>query len=109
MAVNKKQKEKYNRVVKKYITTKNVLLFLIALVLFMIFSNALKGILLLIFLFPLSRLTVKVTAFVPHITLEQYTSGTLLMTYLYGPSVGALSGLSLGLYGYLSNSISKTA
>ncbi len=105
--VNKKQKNKYNKLVKKYFTLKRIIIFLLLLVIFLMFSDALKGVLLLVLFFPLSKYSVKVTAFVPHITLEQYTSSTLLMTYLYGPVVGALSGFVLGMYGYLSNSISK--
>jgi len=102
-----KNKEKYNKFVKKYFTLKRVLLFVIILVLVMMFSKALKGILLLVLFFPLAKYSVKVTAFVPHVTLEQYTSSTIFLAYLYGPMVGALAGLVLGLYGYLSNSISK--
>jgi hypothetical protein len=103
----KKTKEKYNRFVKKYFTLKWVLIAVILLILVMMFSKAIKGVLLLILFFPLAKYSVKATAFVPHVTLEQYTSSTLLIAYMYGPFAGALSGLVLGLYGYLSNSISK--
>jgi len=106
-AVNERKKEHYNRLVKKYLTTKRILIGIIILLVVMTFSKALKGVFLLIFFFPLAKYSVKITAFVPHVTLEQYTSSTILMAYLYGPIVGALSGLILGLYGYLSNSISK--
>lgn len=100
-------KEKYNRLIKKYFTVKRILVVVIILIVILMFSKAFKGILLLFLFFPLAKYSVKITAFVPHITLEQYTSGTLTMAYIYGPVIGALSGLVLGLYGYLSNSISK--
>lgn len=105
--VNQKQKEKYNKLVKRYVNTKNVLIFGILLFVFLTFSSAFKGILLVAFFLPLARYSVKVTAFVPHVTLEQYTSSTIFLAYIYGPAIGALSGLVLGLYGYLSNGISK--
>jgi hypothetical protein len=73
----------------------------------MMFSKALKGILLLVFFLPLAKYSVKVTQFVPHITLETYTGSSIMMAFLYGPIVGSISALVLGFYGYLSNSISK--
>lgn len=105
--INYKQKEKYNKLVKKFLNTKNVLIFAILLLVFLMFSSAFKGILLVILFLPLARYSVKITAFVPHVTLEQYTSSTIFIAYIYGPIAGALSGIVLGLYGYLSNGISK--
>ncbi|MCM2326103.1 MAG: hypothetical protein NDI94_06570, partial [Candidatus Woesearchaeota archaeon] len=105
--INQKQKEKYNKDVKKYFTTKRVLIAVITLFVFIMYSAQLKGVILLALFFPLAKYSVKITAFVPHVTLEQYTSATLLMAYLYGPVVGAISGFMLGFYGYFSNGISK--
>lgn len=106
--MNKQQiKEKYTKLAKKYLDTKKILIILLVLVLVLAFSQAFKGILLLIIFLPMAKYSVRATAFIPHVTIETYTASSLLMTYLFGPITGFLSALVLGFYGYLSNGISK--
>lgn len=103
----KKIKKKYSKLIEKYLTTKWILIVLLLLFLILLFSQAFKGILLLIVLVPLSKYTVRVTRFVNYITLETYTGSAILFGYIYGPMPGLLTGLFLGMYGYLSNSVTK--
>lgn len=102
-----KIKEKYTLLAKKYLDTKKILIIFILLILILMFSKAFKGILLLLILIPLTKYSIRLTAFVPHVTLETYTGSALLMAYIYGPVAGALTALVLGIYGYFSNSITK--
>ncbi|MEM3374609.1 MAG: hypothetical protein QXE31_05305 [Candidatus Woesearchaeota archaeon] len=102
-----KLKEKYTQLAKKYLDTKKILVIFIALILILMFSKAFKGILLIILFIPLVHYSVRITRFVPHITLETYTGSAILMAYLYGPAAGALSALVLGIYGYFSNGVTK--
>ena len=103
----KKIKKKYSKLIEKYLTTKWILIVLLLLFLLLLFSQAFKGILLLVALVPLAKYSVRVTRFVNYITLETYTASAILFGYIYGPVPGLLTGLFLGLYGYLSNSVTK--
>jgi len=103
----KKIKKKYSKLIEKYFSMKWILVVLILLFLMLLFSQAFKGILLLIVLIPLAKYTVRITKFINYITLETYTGSAILFGYIYGPVAGLLTALLLGLYAYLSNSVTK--
>ncbi|MEM2131319.1 MAG: hypothetical protein QXR96_02245 [Candidatus Woesearchaeota archaeon] len=107
--INNKQKikEHYTKLAKKYLDTKKVLIIFIVLVFILMFSKAFKGILLLIIFIPLVQYSIRLTKFVPYVTLETYTGSAILMAYIYGPLAGSLTALFLGIYGYFINGITK--
>lgn len=108
MSIEKQRlKERYSKLIKKNLTAKRILIILLVLFVLLIFYKAFRGIILLILFIPMAKYSVRVTAFVNYVTLETYTASTILMAYLFGPLAGLLTGLFLGTYAYLVNSITK--
>ncbi len=92
---------------KTYFTPRNLIIGFILLFLTLILSNIVKGAVLMILFFPLALYSARVTKFINGVTLETATASSVLMGYIYGPSIGALSAFVLTTWSYVANSIVK--
>ncbi|MBN1503194.1 hypothetical protein JW930_06650 [Candidatus Woesearchaeota archaeon] len=105
--MKKQEENKIQKTIKKYLTWRFLLIGIIFILLLFLLSDFVKGILLLVIFFPMSLYTARITKFVNGVTLETATASTILIAYLYGPSLGALAGLVITAWSYLANSIAK--
>jgi hypothetical protein len=103
----KRQNLKYEEAFKHYFSKKYLIIGLLVLLVILLFKNSIVGIALTALFIPMSKYTVRVTRFVNYITFETYTASTIMMAFMYGSTAGLWSGLFFGLYGYLSNSVTK--
>ena len=89
----------------KFLNKKNICIVLAALLVILILKEFVAGILLIILFAPLSVMTLRLSRFVPHVSIETNTASSIFMGYLFGPAVGFLYCLSIGGYSYIKNSL----
>ncbi len=77
---------------------------LILLILFFLYKDLVKAIVLTIVFVPLAVLSTKFGKIIPHMTPETVTASAIMMGYLFGGKIGFLFGLFVGLYAYTKNS-----
>ncbi|MEM2131215.1 MAG: hypothetical protein QXR96_01700, partial [Candidatus Woesearchaeota archaeon] len=100
MEINKIKNPKhiYFDNLKKYLTLRNVLIFALVFILYLMFSNLAKAIIFMLIFSPICIISIKVSRIIPHANLQVITPLTLLLSYLYGFPVGFIFGTILGLY-----------
>ncbi|MEM3373611.1 MAG: hypothetical protein QXE31_00145 [Candidatus Woesearchaeota archaeon] len=88
----------YFNQVKKYLTLRNLLIFGLVFILYLMFSNLAKAIIFMALFSPLCIISIKVSRVVPNANVQLITPLTLLLSYLFGFPVGFIFGTILGLY-----------
>ena len=83
---------------KKYLTLRNILIFIILIVLYLLFPKYVQPIVLIIVFYPISLLSTKTTKFIKHLNTETITPFTIFLGYLYGWKWAFFFGFILGTY-----------
>ncbi|MBN2422875.1 hypothetical protein JXB41_06620 [Candidatus Woesearchaeota archaeon] len=106
MALHKKHKQysKYEIFFKKFFTLRVFLAGIIVLLLLFLFTDFIKGTILVIIFIPMAVVSQRVSRFIPHINLETVTAGALLLTYMYNPVIGSIFTMTVGMYALIKAS-----
>jgi len=86
---------------KKYFNVKYVLIGIIVFLLFAMFGDIFKAMVLLVIFFPLGAYSMKIAKIVPHIDVEIVSGATLLIGYLHGPALAVIYCIMTGFYGMI--------
>ena len=82
--------------IKKYITMRNILVFVILLIFYAIYPKFVQPIILIILFYPIALLSTKASKFAKTINLEMITPFTIFLGYLYGFKWAIFFGVILG-------------
>jgi hypothetical protein len=83
---------------KKYLNLRNVLIFFIFLILYIIYSEFFQAVLLTVLFFPLAQWSVRTSKYIKDFSIEMLTPLSIFLGYLYGWQWGAFFGVILGTY-----------
>ncbi|MBN1502853.1 hypothetical protein JW930_04875 [Candidatus Woesearchaeota archaeon] len=90
---------------KKYLNIRYLLIGMLLLFGYLLFSDYVVAIILTGIFIPLGIMSIRVTRFLPRVATETITSCSGLMGYLFGPWIGLFFGLFVGGIGYIKNSM----
>lgn len=104
--INKGVKEKADAFnFRKYFNLRNMLIFFIFLVLYIIYAEFFQAVLLTVLFFPLAQWSVRTSKYVKDFSIEMLTPLSIFLGYLYGWEWGAFFGVILGTYMWAQISI----
>ncbi len=89
----------------KFFNTRNVLIALILLVLFMLFGKYVTALVFTALFIPIGIITTRYGKIMPHVSPETITITSAFMGYVYGVKIGVLFAFGVGGYCYLKNSM----
>jgi len=92
------KKKEYPFDFKKYLTIRNILVFIILLTLYIAFPKLLQPIILIIFFYPISLFSCRLTKYIKFLNTETITGFTVFLGYLYGWKWALFFGFVLGTY-----------
>ncbi len=92
------RKEFYPFDFRKYLTVRNIIIFLIMVILYLTFPDYMQAIVLMIAFYPISLFTVKTTKYMRGMGIETITSFTIFLGYVYGWKIGMFFGFGIGTY-----------
>ncbi len=95
---------KLKKDIQKFLNFRVFLIVTIFLVVSFIWFRYIAGFVLLAIFAPLTFFTVRYSKMVPHISIESFTSTSILMAYLFGPWIGFIYAVSVGGLSYIMNS-----
>jgi hypothetical protein len=102
-----KQYQKVNKILRKYLTLRYLIIGIIIIVLLLIFEDFVKGIILTAIFIPMGVYSVRATRFVNYITLETVSASAILMGFMFGPIIGFFFGLFVLMFSYIKSSVTK--
>ena len=95
--------------IKKFLNLKVILALLIFLIISFMWFRYIAGLVLVAIFAPITFLTVRYSKMVPHISIESNTGMSAFMGFAFGPAIGFIYAIVVGLFSYMSNSfISST-
>ena len=90
--------------IKKFLNIKVMLGLLIFLIISFMWFKYIAGLVIVAIFAPITFLTVRYSKMVPHISIESNTGMSAFMGYLFGPVIGFIYAIIVGLFSYVSNS-----
>ncbi|MFH2021301.1 MAG: hypothetical protein ABIJ34_07850 [archaeon] len=90
---------------KKYFNLRNLLVLIIFIVLYIIYSEIFQAVLLIVLFFPLANWSVRTSKYIKDFSIEMLTPLSIFLGYVYGWRWGAFFGVILGSYMWAQVSI----
>jgi len=98
-------KKQYPFDIKKYLTTRNLLLLGLLLVFYIFFPQYVQPIILIAILYPISLLSIRSTKYVKYLNTEIVTPFTIFIGYVYGWQWAIFYGFFLGFFMWAQSSL----
>ncbi|MBN2367401.1 hypothetical protein JXC34_00150 [Candidatus Woesearchaeota archaeon] len=97
-------RDKLKKDLKKFFNIKFAIGLLIFLVASLMWFKYIAGLILVIIFVPVTFTTVRYSKMVPHISIESNTGMSAFMGFLFGPTIGLIYGVVVGVFSYVANS-----
>jgi len=101
----KLNKAQYPFSFEKYLTKKNLALFIILTIFYILFPNYVQPLVLIVIIYPLSFMSIRTSKYVKYLNTELVTPFTLFIGYIYGWKWAAFYGFGLGLFMWAQTAI----